>query len=93
MMVMLCCAVVARPRAVFVTEDHVTGWRAIDWANFAAAPLKRFIIEFPFVAEKAVPQALNGALLVGSCRASEISSIVAAAIDQRLHCLFQLVVP
>jgi hypothetical protein len=69
MMVMLCCAVVARPRAVlltvFVTEDHVTGGRAMDWANFAAAPLKRFIIEFPFVAEKAVPQAQNGALLVG----------------------------
>jgi hypothetical protein len=29
----------------------------MDWANFAVAPLKRFIIEFPFVAEKAVPWA------------------------------------
>jgi hypothetical protein len=48
--------VVARPRAVFVTEDHVTGWLAIVWARFAVAPLKRCIIEFPFVAVKAVPR-------------------------------------
>jgi hypothetical protein len=47
--------VVRRPRAVFVTETHVTGWRAMLWTNFAVAPLKRFIIEFPFVAEKAIP--------------------------------------
>jgi len=53
----------------------------MDWANFAVAPLKRFIIEFPFVAEKAVPRALLAHLLAGSCRASEISSIVAAAHD------------
>jgi hypothetical protein len=29
------------------------------WASFAVAPLKRFIIEFPFVAEKAIPTALK----------------------------------
>jgi hypothetical protein len=97
-MVIECCAVVARPRAAVetdahVTEDHVTGGRAIAWANFAVAPLKRFIIEFPFVAEKAVPQALKGALLDGLCRASEISSIAAAAVEVRRHCLHQLVVP
>jgi hypothetical protein len=25
------------------------------WASFAVAPLKRFVIEFPFVAEKVIP--------------------------------------
>jgi hypothetical protein len=46
--------VVAKPRAVFATEDHVTGRAAIVWTNLVA-PLKRFIIEFPFVAAKAIP--------------------------------------
>jgi hypothetical protein len=46
--------VVIRPRPVFATEDHVTGWEAIAWA-YLAAPLKRFIIEFPFVATYACP--------------------------------------
>jgi hypothetical protein len=53
--------VVRRPRAVFVTETHVTGWLAMVWASFAVAPLKRFVIEFPFVAEKAVPTMRVGA--------------------------------
>jgi hypothetical protein len=53
--------VVAKPRAVFATEDHVTGWAAIVRANFAA-PLKRFIIEFPFVAAKAIPAPRRGAV-------------------------------
>jgi hypothetical protein len=68
------------PRAVFVTEDHVTGWAAIVWASFAVAPLKRFIIEFPFVAEKAIPRRKKRTLDI-ECRASEISSIVAVAHD------------
>jgi hypothetical protein len=33
----------------------VIGWLAMVWASFALAPLKRFIIEFPFVAAKAIP--------------------------------------
>jgi hypothetical protein len=47
--------VVRRPRAVLVTEVHVTGWLALVWADTVLAPLKRFIIEFPFVAEKMLP--------------------------------------
>ncbi|MDM5177083.1 hypothetical protein PO883_07725 [Massilia sp. DJPM01] len=33
----------------------MNGWLAMVWASFAVAPLKRCIIEFPFVAEKAIP--------------------------------------
>ncbi|MEO7494594.1 MAG: hypothetical protein ABIT83_24710 [Massilia sp.] len=33
----------------------MTGWLAMLRASFAVAPLKRSIIEFPFVAAKAVP--------------------------------------
>jgi hypothetical protein len=68
--------VVARPRAVFVTEAHVTGWLAIVWASLAVAPLKRFNIEFPFVAEKAIPRREKRVSDI-KCRASEISSTAA----------------
>ncbi|MDO8438793.1 MAG: hypothetical protein Q7S67_00940 [Telluria sp.] len=54
--------VVAKPRAAFVTEVHVTGWLAMFWANLVFAPLKRFIIEFPFVAAKAIPAPRFGAV-------------------------------
>jgi hypothetical protein len=36
-------------------EVHVTGWPALVWASFALAPMERFVIEFPFVAEKVIP--------------------------------------
>ncbi|WP_167081270.1 hypothetical protein [Massilia aquatica] len=55
----------------------MTGWLAMVWASFAVAPLKRCIIEFPFVAEKAV-QYRALAQRTDKCRASEISSIAAA---------------
>jgi hypothetical protein len=40
-----------------VTEVHVTGWLANARASLAGAQLKRFIIEFPFVAAQSYPVA------------------------------------
>jgi hypothetical protein len=54
-MVRVCCAVVNRPRTVLLTEDNVTGWLAMDWTSLEPVPMKRWIIVFPFVAEKAFP--------------------------------------
>jgi hypothetical protein len=83
--VKVCCAVVATPRAVFVTEVHVTGWLAMVWANFAAAPLKRLIIEFPFVAAKTIPRRENAHI---ELRMPCIRNIVyrRSAVDLRRHC-------
>jgi hypothetical protein len=50
-MVRVLRAVFSIPRAALLTEDHVTGWLAMDCTNLAFV-MKRWIIEFPFVAAK-----------------------------------------
>jgi hypothetical protein len=51
----VCCAVVTTPRANFVTLGNANGRLAVVGAVFAAVPEVEFVIEVPFVAEKAVP--------------------------------------
>jgi hypothetical protein len=47
--------VVKKLRAVLCAEIHAKGWLPTVGTRLAKAPLKRFVIEFPFVAAKAFP--------------------------------------
>jgi hypothetical protein len=74
-----------------ITEDHVTGWLA-NWARLAGAQLKRFIIEFPFVAAKSYPGAAfsRSGLTNAVHQKYRLSRLVR---DVRRHCLLQLAFP
>ncbi|MEX5744146.1 hypothetical protein [Massilia sp. X63] len=50
-------AVFSTPRAALLTEDHVTGWLAMDCTSLALV-MKRWIIEFPLSRRK---EACHGA--------------------------------
>ncbi|MGZ8289849.1 MAG: hypothetical protein ACXW2U_10335 [Telluria sp.] len=73
------------------------GWLAMVWASFALAPLKRFVIEFPFVAEKVIPSPRfkRSGRTNAVHQKYRLSSVAGkcAPVDVRRNCLLQLVVP